>query len=704
MSQDPFSNKTGLRQVLRFPLYIAAVAILCWTLLRVVLWGRFLPEESVPGDMGRVFLTGLHADVVWGFCGVSVLVGLCSLLTWLVGLPLWGLLRLKWQARLHTLLSVLFRIAVATGVFIGVFLLVSEYYFFEEFSQRFNTVALDYITYVHEVTGNIRESYPLPAILSGVGGITALILWVGFRYFPPVWHAATAGTRWLAVAVWLALSAGGLLSIWPDPVRFQGHPVVKALANNGWHTALRAGLTRNLDYSLNYAVVDRAEAFRTARRILEEPGVVFAGPPVGDAPPLQLGVNPADDPGQAAWLDSARASLQRRIPGDPARPRLNVCVVVEESLGSEFWGSLGRTSKKGKPETFTRRMDAIATGESLLFTNMLADGNRTIRGLEAIFSSFPPLPGDSILARDRTDGVETLATVLKRDGYNTLFLYGGRGTFDFITRYTLPNGWDRLIEEKDFINPVHTSAFGVSDEDLLQRGVLEMRALHEKGQPFLTSFMTVSNHLPFTFPEGRIKEKSGTSGRKGAVRYTDWALGDFFKRCKKEKFWQDTIFVVVADHGARVIGSQTIPLKSYAIPLVITGPAVVKAPRQVETPGCQLDVAPTILGLIGRPYDSIFYGRDLLKDESPARSKALMHHNRSIAIYKDHRQVVLGLNQALEYWQGAPKSGAMQRYEGDDEASRKLAHDGISLFQTADELYLSRRYRVVPAPTGTPAP
>jgi hypothetical protein len=297
-------------------------------------------------------------------------------------------------------------------------------------------------------------------------------------------------------------------------------------------------------------------------------------------------------------------------------------------------------------------MDKLAVTEGLLFTSLFADGNRTIRGFEGVFSSFPPLPGDSILARDRTENVESIARVLKRDGYQTLFVYGGRGSFDYITSYTLTNGWDRLVEQQDFENPVHTTAWGVSDEDLFNRGIEEMRAMHSSGAPFLISFMTVSNHLPFTYPTGRIAEDPNAKSRKHAVKYADWALGDFFEKARKEPFWSDTIFVVVADHGARVYGSQSIPMKSYEIPLLIVGPAVVAEPKRIDVTGCQLDVAPTVLGLIGRPYASLFFGHDLLQPGADQRSRCLMHHNRSIAIYRDGMQVVFGLNKTVEYWQG----------------------------------------------------
>jgi len=148
------------------------------------------------------------------------------------------------------------------------------------------------------------------------------------------------------------------------------------------------------------------------------------------------------------------------------------------------------------------------------------------------------------------------------------------------------------------------------------RGIEEFRALAQTGKPFLGTIMSVSNHKPFTYPAGRIPEDPNKPARtrEKAVKYSDWCLGQFFEKARKEAFWTNTVFVVVADHGARVYGSQAIPIFSYEIPLVILGPSVVKAPQRSGALGNSLDVSPTILGLIGRPYETLFFGRDLLND------------------------------------------------------------------------------------------
>lgn len=673
---------------LRFPLFFAGTAFCCWTVLRLALWWHFSPPDTGAMETLKLLLAGMHIDLVWAAIGSAVLIGLSAFFTTLFAAAPVLLLKMFGVRAWKPVWKALFRVAITVGCTAGVFLVISEWFFFEEFDSRFNTVAIDYLIYPHEVFTNLRESYPLPAIISICLFGGAFISWLGFTRCPPAWEKPALGAKvkficWCGLACLLAHQ-----SIFSGETSFSRQRVVNQLADNGWASAAYAAWTRNLDYKAFYRTMDRRTAFVRARHLLAEPGTSFVAP---EAPPLPA--EPMSQETEDAWLRAARDSLVREVAGDASKPKRNLCIIAEESFGSEFWGCLGR-NVDGKAHTLTPRMDALAAQEGLLFTHMLADGNRTIRGLEAIFSSIPPLPGDSILARDKSENVETIARVLKRDGYNTLFLYAGHGTFDFISSYVTHNGWDRLVEESDFANPVHRTAWGVSDEDLLQRGIEEMRQLHSTGQPFLTSFLTVSNHRPFTYPSGRIPEDPNAHNREHAVKYADWALGDFFDRARREPFWNDTIFVVIADHGARVYGRQTIPLKSYQIPCLVVAPGLITEPRREDSPGCQLDVIPTLLGLIGRPYRSLFFGHDLLKEGGGERDRSLLNHNRSIAVYHHQREIVLGLNKTVEYWYGDAGSVFMKRVTDTDNEFTRIRDDGVALFEVADDLYTHRWYRL----------
>ena len=229
----------------------------------------------------------------------------------------------------------------------------------------------------------------------------------------------------------------------------------------------------------------------------------------------------------------------------------------------------------------------------------------------------------------------------------------------------------------------------------MARSVEEFRALAATGKPFLGTILSVSNHKPYTYPPGRIPEDPNQRKRDNAVKYSDYALGQFFKAARQEPFWNNTIFVVVADHGARVYGSQSIPIHSYEIPWVILGPAVVRQPARFDQLGCSLDVAPTVLGLVGRPYETLFFGRDLLRG-APEAGRVLINHNRDIGMFASERTVVLGLRQSVEYYEGEPRRDEVKLMPQPTPREEELEKDCTALYQVADDLYLHRRYRIDP--------
>ena len=618
-----------------------------WFLTRLVLFIAFKPAGASVADVVLVFLGGLHRDVF------AALMETIPLLCWMLIVP-----DRSFGALWHRLL---FMGGCFVFWFVHSFMLFTEFFFFDEFKARFNTVAVDYILYPREVFVNIWESYHVAIFLTVCAAISLGWLFVASRLFNQMWErpfSAKSRLFHLAAAVALAALLAPTLNL--KGAHVSNDRTLNEVANNGPLSLFAAIWTNNLDYAAFYKTMPRDEAYRRARRLLAEPNTQFA------------------EEGQ---------TIRRRVGGDPNRPRLNVVILLEESLGSEFWGCLGRK------DTLTPEMDKLATEEGMLFTNLYASGNRTVRGFEGVLSSFPPLPGESIVKRDRSDNVETIARVLKRDGYATIFLYGGRGLFDGMRSFAVRNGYDRFVEQKHFQHPTFTTMWGVCDEDLMLRAVEEFRELAKSGQPFCGTLLSVSNHKPYTYPKGRIPEDPDKRLREYAAKYSDYALGRFFQAAKKEAFWTNTIFAVVADHGARVYGKQSIPIHSYEIPLLIAGPAVVKGPSRAGQLGCSLDVPTTVLGLLGRPYESMFFGRDLLKNQ-PAEGCALLNHNRDIGLLTHDRLVVLGLRQTVEFYQGDPKVVDMSLLAQPTEADREIEKDAIAIYQVADDLYMHRRYRI----------
>jgi len=621
--------------------------LLSLSALRFVLLARYGPAGISFSTDCWALLVGAYRDFYVG------LLLLLPLLTWYLIVPN------RWANRPWH--RGLFWSVCYVWWLVEVFLLGVEFFFFDEFQSRFNTVAVDYVLYPHEVFINIWDSYPVVKVLLACALVAGGWWFVAHKWFGGMWENPVRRTRRFgALAGVIALVA--LLS---PTINFKAATVspdrtLNEIANNGTIALACAAWTRNLDYAAFYKTMPLAEAYQRTRRLLTSTNATFT---------------------------TEGNSIRRQIRGDAARPRLNVVLLLEESFGSEFWGCLGRTN------TLTPEMDRLATEEGFLFTNLYASGNRTVRGMEGVLSSFPPLPGDSIVKRDRSDDVETIARVLHRDGYASVFLYGGRGLFDGMRSFTLSNGYDRFVEQKDFANPTFTTIWGVCDEDTFARAITEFRELSRQGKPFLGTILSVSNHKPYTYPSGRIPEDPNDRQRDHAVKYSDFALGEFFRAAKKESFWTNTIFAVVADHGARVYGSQSIPIYSYEIPLVILGPAVVQEAKRIGTLGGSLDVAPTILGLLGRPYQSLFFGRDLLS-EPPATGRAVLNHNRDVGLFMHDRLVVLGLKQSVQFYAGDPKVAEMKPLSAPTAPDLELEQDAIALYQVADDLYMHRRYRI----------
>src|SRR5882672_2083536 len=423
-----------------FAAFWFASLVIAWFLLRAVLFAVFKPAGTSFGDVVQLFLTGFHRDLVVGLLSVIPLL----FWFWIVPESSFGK---KWHRMLFLLASFLI-------LFSQIFLLFVEFFFFEEFKSRFNTVAVDYLYYPHEVFVNIWESYHVGPFLFVCLVLTLGWLVAAHKLFRRMWDIPfSARSRFLSLTVAALLAAvlafSGIISLhFRRPSGLNGRAgllipsvefkrprvsndrALNEIANNGTLSFFTAALTHHLDYSAFYKTLPREEAYARTRRLLREAHTEFVAE--GD-------------------------TIRRRVAGDPDKPKLNVVILLEESLGSEFWGCLGRTN------SLTPEMDRLAAEEGMLFTNIYANGNRTVRGMEGVLSSFPSLPGDSIVKRDRSDNVETLARVLKRDGYSTLFAYGGRGVFDGMRSFTTRNGFDRFIEQKHFLHPTFTTVWGVCD-------------------------------------------------------------------------------------------------------------------------------------------------------------------------------------------------------------------------------------------------
>jgi phosphoglycerol transferase MdoB-like AlkP superfamily enzyme len=499
-------------------------------------------------------------------------------------------------------------IVFATGL-VQVFISVSEFVFWNEFSSRFNFIAVDYLIYSREVLGNIRESYNLPLMLIGVFFAAVVVGYPALRAQVGLLKVAstTFAKRGVAFFGLLLAACGATYFIDTDWKERLVQPQLVQLAANGPWEFFHAFRYNQINYAANYKTMPDDKAVD----ILKKQWKSRSG--------YQL-------------TNSKEMPIEREvIPAGTQKP-LNVVMVTIESFGAEFIESLG--GNKGVTPNYER-----LAKEALAFTQLYATGTRTVRGLEALTLSVPPTPGHAIPMRPNNAGLFSIGSVFRSKGYESIYVYGGYSYFDNMNVFFGGNGYtviDRsAIDKKDI---QHENIWGVCDEDLFALSLREIDARIAQGKKVFAHVMTTSNHRPYTYPNDRIDIPSG-SGRLGAVKYTDFAIGKFVDDAKKKPWFNDTIFVFVADHTSIARGNTDLPLDKYHIPMLIYSPSNIK-PEVIDQFASQIDVAPTLLGLLNMGYTSQFFGKDILKD-GPANSHAHLGNYQTVGLVEEGRVVEL---------------------------------------------------------------
>ena len=311
---------------------------------------------------------------------------------------------------------------------------------------------------------------------------------------------------------------------------------------------------------------------------------------------------------------------------------LNIVIVLMESQGATFVESLG-----GAP--VTPELEQLKQ-QGIWFDNLYATGTRSVRGIEAVVAGFMPTPAQSTVKLSNSQqGFTTLASILKKQGYHTQFIYGGEAHFDNMRSFFTGNGFQEIVDLPKINNPVLVGSWGASDEDLFRTAHQQLLALHQQQQPFFSLIFSSSNHEPFEFPDGRIslyQEPKNTA--YNAVKYADWAMGRFFEQAMKSPYWQDTLFLVVADHDNRVYGSNLIPVEKFRIPGLILGADT--QPEILTTLSSQIDLAPTLLSMAGISSCHPMTGRDLLLD-STSSGRALIQFDNLFALMTEDKLTIL---------------------------------------------------------------
>jgi phosphoglycerol transferase MdoB-like AlkP superfamily enzyme len=488
---------------------------------------------------------------------------------------------------------------------IMIFTAISEYIFWTEFAARFNFIAVDYLVYTHEVIENIFESYPVMPIFTGIGMAAALLTWFSLKRFPlrayQPWRKRAMATCMVAVATFAMYSAGD-----SEQAQIKDDTAASELAGNGYYNLFYAFWHNEIDYNRFYATQSHQKVADTLRSLLTEENMQF--------------------------VSEAHDDLRRTITATGPEKKLNIMLVVMESMSAEYMGVFGNQNG------LTASLDKLAQ-KGLFFTNTYATGTRTVRGLEAITLSIPPTPGQSIIRRPHNENLFSIGSVLRDKGYDTRFIYGGYGYFDNMNAFYAGNGFE-VVDRTDIPDEkVHFgNVWGICDEDLFDASMHQADISYQAGKPFLNLMMTTSNHRPYTYPEGRIDIASKT-GRLGGVKYADYSIGRFIRQAKRKPWFDDTVFVFVADHTAGAGGKMDFDANRYHIPMIFYAPKYIK-PKKFTHVASQIDVVPILLGMMNMSYTTKFYGEDLLHDEDEI-SHAFISTYQKVGLIKEETLTVL---------------------------------------------------------------
>lgn len=537
---------------------------------------------------------------------------------------------------------------------------LSEYFFWNEFGVKYNFIAVNYLIYTNEVIGNIMQSYPVIPLFSVLFLVTGIVTYLILKNSENFINEIPSLNKKIKLTgVYLALFFVSVIAI-PTLAKAENskNVFVNELQSNGLYKFYLAFENNKLDYFKFYKTLSNDKSFA----ILKKQFPAISG-----------------------------ENTNRKIVSDSVEDHKNVVLITIESLSADFMKSYGNE------QNITPFLDSLAQ-KSFQFTNLYAAGNRTVRGLEAVTLCLPPTAGESVVKRDDNKNKFSTGSIFKQKGYNVKFMYGGDAFFDNMRDFYTGNGYD-IVDESSFSPEEITfsNVWGVCDEDMYNKAIKVMNAEAKQNKPFFNHIMTVSNHRPFTYPENKIDIPGNIKSRDGGVKYTDYALKKFFEMAQKQPWFKNTVFVIVADHCASSAGKTELPLDKYRIPALIYN-ADIKAEKCNKLMS-QIDLMPTLFGLLHFNYESKFFGQDVLKADYKPR--AFIATYQDLGLIKDNVLTILSPKQQVKQFdlQINTKPGIAPEFQANyneipvKKEKTDLVNETISFYQSASDMLKNKKYQ-----------
>jgi phosphoglycerol transferase MdoB-like AlkP superfamily enzyme len=592
---------------LALPLYIVICGISILFVFRAALTATYFSRLSETPRFWMLFPVGLRMDLVLLSYAV-IIPALCGFL-----------LSEKIYANVKKTLALLFTIFMCSLIYME----IATFPYLEEFDMRPEQKYLEYLQHVYEVFTTIFKVYKLEISIAVIILILAArFFWKSINYVLLNQTKFSFKSRLLLfplIGALIFLGARSTLGHRPanlSTAAFSDNHLANEFALNSTYTLAYAAYRmyrHEKNPSLFYGKMDRAEVFERVKKVS-----ILAGTP----------------------LESEIPFLQKQhSPFKTDRPP-NVVIFLQESMGAVDVGCL-------KGPDITPNLCKLKD-EGLWLTNLYATGTRTVRGIESVVSSFLPTPARGVVKLGLSQtGFFTAASLFKSMGYSTHFLYGGMSNFDEMKSFFLGNDFETIYDQPTFVNPVYEGTWGVSDEDLVRKANEIYKSQGDK--PFFSLMLSTSNHIPYEFPDGRIElYEQPKQTHLNAIKYADYSIGLLMELARKEKYFENTIFLIVGDHNSHVKGNDLVPVSKFHIPALILGPNVPKKLDDILS--SQIDLLPTILHFTG--FDSIhpMIGRDLMSLPEGTKGRSFMQYGNNLGYRIADDVVILAPFQEPQYF------------------------------------------------------
>jgi phosphoglycerol transferase MdoB-like AlkP superfamily enzyme len=302
--------------------------------------------------------------------------------------------------------------------------------------------------------------------------------------------------------------------------------------------------------------------------------------------------------------------IARQISAGQPEKKYNVILIIMESMAAAKMGVFGNTNN------LTPHLDSIAA-HSIFFSNFYSSGTHTFNGVYSTLFGMPSLPGKQTMKDlENQQPFSGIAKILSQRNYSTVFFCTHDEQFDNMGGFCTSNGFQKIVSQKDYPAEKVLSTLGVPDHVMFDESLSYLDKMHQTGQPFFAAYLTGSDHAPYIIPRDIPFQPKSNNMQQNATAYADWSVNHFLEQCHKQSWADSTIFIITADHGSIMQPVYDADLSMTHTFLIIHAPYIID-PKQIKNLGGQVDIFPTLMGVLNGTYINNTPGINLLSEERP---------------------------------------------------------------------------------------